>query len=189
MTESMEKVMTSQLSSKKENLSPKPEIEETELPPSSKIKTSNPSSKVKLSVKKQEVVIREDAVEVIETLSGEALSNETPSKKSFKPVSDYVKTPFSKIKENDEDAGTPIKQPLSCDKKDNIQQPDFEEEKTLPDQVDDIELPSDGNNETEPAEITIGKIKSDDECGKKSAGASNSHLDVTAIEEDAIDAS
>lgn len=98
MTESSERI-----SSKKEKIHQKPEIEEDQLPSSKKLKTDAITSKIKISEKKIEVTLIEQAVEIIEREIA-TQNNETPSKSSLKPVSDYVKTPFSKIKENEDES-------------------------------------------------------------------------------------
>jgi hypothetical protein len=182
MTESMEKVIIEKMSSKKDKLHPKPELDEAELPPSKKMKTS----KVRISEKTHEVTIPENSVEVIETEINDTNANDTPSKRSFKPVSDYVKTPFSKIKEGDEDAGTPIKGSLSHEKQ-RIEQPNFTDE-TSPDAETEVVLNS-SKEESEPTDTSEAKIeeKACDDCGKGSSESPDLNMNVTAISQEIID--
>lgn len=123
MTESAERI-----SSKKVKLHPKPEIEENQLHISKKRKTDVTASKIKISEKKLELTLNEQVVEIIDTEI--AIQNDyTPSKRSLKPVSDYVKTPFSLLKENEEEStDIPVNESeviIPCEK---IAQPDFSEQ-------------------------------------------------------------
>ena len=108
MTESAQKVDVPTFSSKKEKLHPKPELDEDEKIPSVKIKSSNRSSKVKISFSKPDIIPNPEEDDNKENLELDA--DKSPSVRSLKPVSDHVKTPYSKIKENEEEETlTPIK--------------------------------------------------------------------------------
>ncbi len=187
MTESIDKMITFEESSKRSRLSPKPEIEEELLPPSKKMKTTSQTSKPRISEKKQEVTVSEEAVEIIETDCGEINVNETPSKKSFKPVSDHVKTPFSKIKENDEDAGTPVKGSLKKSQEEKMEQRNLSGKKSsIKKEAVSVSRMENGSSKSSILKLKESLVEED--CTKNvREGQSDPALDVTTISEEPID--
>ncbi len=178
MIESTEIMITNVLSSKKEKLRPRPEIDDEELPPSKKIKVSSTSKKVMVNEKKHEVILKEDSVEIIDTDVAEFNGDDTPSKRSFKPVSDHVKTPFSKIKENEEDAGTPINGSILKVSGVEVDQPNFS----------DIKSASAESKLKSTIKSSLAKIQEDDDNADEkntSENQSDPMLDATAISEEA----
>jgi hypothetical protein len=140
MTDSCDKQTTTPITSKKQKLHPKPEIEDEFVPSATKQKLSsqNTGSKIKnpSSVSKQEIHFQ-DEVKELENKENTTDNAEldSPSKRSLKPVSDYVKTPFSKVKENEEDINSvknSVKKMTSAKKLELISQPSFEETNVLP---------------------------------------------------------
>ncbi len=139
MFDSSEKLSTTPISSKKQNLNPKPEIEDEFAPSASKQKTTSQTtgSKIKLaSVSKQEVHFDNESKEIENKENNPDNADlESPSRRSLKPVSDYVKTPFSKIKENEDDLNSvnkSVSKITSAKKLDLISQPSFEDTNVLP---------------------------------------------------------
>jgi hypothetical protein len=122
MTESITKAdMISTLSTKKSKLQPQPEIGPEDGLETSvcKRKTEKSSKNTNISTsKKLEVTFAEDVAE-IENKENEGANYEetnlfhiSPSKHSLKSVKEHIKTPFSKIKEGEEE-GSPLNKSLA----------------------------------------------------------------------------
>ena len=105
MTESASKNINLGTTSKKDKLHSKPEIEEDSMPSPTKIRTESTLSKQKLSSVKNNEETEEEIKAVEETNEDK---NQTTSKRSFKPFTEHIKTPFSKLKEKQESV-TPSK--------------------------------------------------------------------------------
>jgi hypothetical protein len=148
MTESVTKNQTMELpvSSKKAKLFPKPEVDPSEgdIPSTHKrmtgTKASTSKTKGSTSKKAQHDVTFADEVTEIENKENETANycessptHISPSKQSLKSVKEHIKTPFSKVKEGDEE-GTPLNKSLcksnllSGKKIDLMSQPDFNTE-------------------------------------------------------------
>lgn len=133
---SQSKIMDDECASKKKKLRPRPDDDEPKSASNSKkLKTSTTSlSKSKFSTqKKGEVTFSEDVEEINkDDLEGKEnkdsmqltpLKATSPSKQSLKSVKEHVKTPFSKIKDN-QDSGSAV----SSQSKTSQNQPNFDGE-------------------------------------------------------------
>jgi hypothetical protein len=142
MTDSTSKLeINIPVSSKKSKLFPRPELEPDDgiVISHTKRKTDQSSHNTKVSTtKKLEVTFSEDVAEIenkendIVNLNESSPSHISPSKHSLKSVKEHIKTPFSKVKEGEEE-GTPlnkslVKNVVSGKKFDPCSQPDFSAE-------------------------------------------------------------
>ncbi len=195
MTESIETKQMISLSSKKVR-NPKPLIDDDELPPSKKIKTSRTASKIKASIKKPDVTQTDQAPFITEPIPiSQAIvepiaigeNNDTPSKKSLKPVSDYVKTPFSKIKENEEDVTTPVNGSIKKAIDERIEQPVFDEVKSASTKKEVIHCSQSGLKSLKKTPLTkINEVE--DEITKKKIDEATAETEKNAEKpEEAID--